>query len=92
MEREKVTAEKRLRKAFHAAPLEAARLQLDLSMPDLWLRCFALGGLLTEIDLGDALIDQGQFSVHEYDIVAQALNEAYMDAGSGRRVGYTDGP
>ena len=95
IERTKVTAEKeseRLHKTFDVAPLEAARVQLDLSIPDLWLRCFALGGFLSEIQLGDALLGQEQFSVPEYDIVAQALNEEFMDAGSSRRAGYTDEP
>ena len=78
--------------ALDAAPLEIARLQLDLSMRDLWVRYFALGGALTEIQLGDALLNQGQFSALEYDIVAQALNEVHMDAGGDHPVGYADKP
>ena len=77
---------------LNAAPLEAARLQLDLSMRDLWVRCFGLGGVLTEIELGDALLNQEQFSVLEYDIVAQALNEVHMGAGGDHPVGYADKP
>ena len=76
---------------LNAAPLEAARLQLDLPMRDLWVRCFGLGGELTEIELGDALLGQGEFSVLEYDIVAQALNEVHLDAGGDHPVGYADG-
>ena len=77
---------------LNAAPLEAARLDLDLPMDDLWVRCLALGGLLTEIELGDALLGLAQFSTLEYDTVAQALNEVYMDAGASYRVGYADEP
>ena len=76
--------------ALNAAPLEAARLQLDLSMRDLWVSCFALGTLLTEIELGDALLGQEQFSTLEYDIVAQALNEEHLGAGRNHPVGYAD--
>jgi hypothetical protein len=75
---------------LNATPLEAARLDLDLSMRDLWVRYFGLGGLLTEIELGDALLGQEQFSVLEYDIVAQALNEEHIDAGGNYPVGYAD--
>lgn len=77
---------------LNAASLEAARLDLDLSMGDLWVRCLALGGNLTEIELGDTLLGQGQFSILEYDTVAQALNELYMDAGDSHRVAYADEP
>jgi hypothetical protein len=75
---------------LNAAPLETARLDLDLSMRELWLACLGLGGLLTETELGDALLGQGQFSALEYDIVAQALNEEHIDAGGNHPVGYAD--
>ena len=75
---------------LNAAPLEAARLDLDLSTRELWVRCFALGGLLTEIQLGDALLGQEQFSALEFDIVAQALNEEHIDSGNNHPVRYAD--
>ena len=77
---------------LNAAPLETARIQLDLSVHDLWFRCLGLGGLLTEIELGDALLGQDEFSVLEYDVVAQALNEVHIDAGGDHPVGYADAP
>ena len=76
---------------LNAAPLEAARLHLDLSMRDLWVRCLGLGGLLTEVELGDALLGQDQFSVLEFDIVAQALNEEFIGTGKNHPVAYADG-
>ena len=76
---------------LNAAPLEMARTQLDLSVRDLWLLCFGLGGDLTEIELGDSLLGQEQLSVLEYDIVAQALNEVHIDAGGNHPVRYADG-
>ena len=76
----------------NAAALETARLDLNLSIPDLWVSCLALGGLLNEVELGDALLGQEPFSALEYDIVAQALNEVYMDAGGNHRVSYADEP
>ena len=77
---------------LNAAPLEVARLDLDLAMGDLCVRCLALGGNLTEVELGDTLLGEGQFSMLEYDTVAQALNEVYMDAGDSHRVAYADEP
>ena len=75
-----------------AAPLEVARLDLDLSMRELWVLCFGLGGILTEIELGDALLGVEQFSALEFDIVAQALNEEHMDADGNHPVGSADQP
>ena len=59
-------------------------------MRDLWVLCFGLGGILTEIELGDALLGQEQFSALQYDIVAQALNEEDMDADGNHPVRYAD--
>ena len=49
-----------------------------------------LGGLLSEKELGDALLGQEQFSALEYDIVAQALNEEHIDSGNNPLVRYAD--
>lgn len=76
---------------LNAAPLEVARTELDLSMRDLWVRCFGLGGDLTEIELGDALLGQTPLSALQFDIVAQALNEEHIDAGGNHPVRYADG-
>jgi hypothetical protein len=75
---------------LNPAPLEAARVELGLSIPDLWRRCFALGGLLDQVALSDALVGRQAFSRVEFDVVAQALNERFMDDGANHPVPYAD--
>jgi hypothetical protein len=73
------------------AALESARERLGLSLRDLWLRCLGLGGLLTPVELTATLAGQRIITSHEYDVVAQALNERFMDDGSDHPVPYADG-
>jgi hypothetical protein len=63
------------------APLELARLDLGLSVFDLWLDYFALGGQRTAVELGTYLTAGGPSSVADHDAVVHALNEAYLDRG-----------
>jgi len=74
--------------SLDTAPLEAARLELGLSLPDLWMRCLSLGGLLVETDLGDSLLGVQMMSPEEYDVVAQALNEIFMERGNDHPLPY----
>ena len=76
--------------SLDTAPLEGAREQLGLSVHDLWWRCLGLGGLLKEADLGDSLLGVQAIAPAEYDVVAQALNEAFMDRGGNHPVSYAD--
>jgi hypothetical protein len=76
--------------SFDVAPLEGARQHLGLSVHDLWWRCLGLGGLLDEADLADSLHGHQVMAPAEYDVVAQALNEAFMDAGDNHPVAYSD--
>ncbi len=62
-----------------ATQLEVAREQAGLPIGDLWLRYFGLGGTATPNQLsaaldGDALLDR-----HQYNVVAVALNERFME-------------
>ena len=71
-----------------AAPLEAARLELDVSVHELWMRCLALGGLLSQTGLGDALLGEEQFEAKEFDVVTLALNEEFSDVGLNHPLAY----
>jgi len=77
--------------ALDAAALESARQQLGLSPGDLWLRCLGLGGLLSLVDLTAALSGRRVLTPAEFDVVAQALNERFMDEGTNHPVAYADG-
>lgn len=73
--------------------LERARRDVGLSVDDLWMRYFALGGMSTALEieayLAGALVTPG----HEHDVLAVALNERYFELGGDHPVPYSgDGP
>jgi len=59
-------------------------------MGDLWLRCLGLGGLLSPGHLGACLGRREVFERREYDVVAHALNEAFMDGDRNHPVPYAN--
>jgi hypothetical protein len=72
-----------------AALLEDARLDLGLSLRDLWVEYFALGGKAT-LSHVHAFLDGAEIlSDHEYDVLAVALNETYRDRGGNHPVPYS---
>lgn len=68
--------------------LDAARRRAGLSVEDLWLRYFELGGLASLIEL-DAFLRGALRPVRlEHDILAHALNEALIERGQIADVAY----
>jgi hypothetical protein len=74
-----------------ASPLELAREHLGLSLGDLWLRCLGLGGLFSLFELTASLAGRRPLTAPEFDVVAQALNERFMDDGGDHPLAYADG-
>jgi hypothetical protein len=70
--------------------LEAGRQLADLSVPDLWLRCCAIGGDLTPGQLQQVLDGAAFPSPAEYDVVAQALNDTFLERGDDHPVPYAE--
>jgi hypothetical protein len=70
--------------------LEVARLDLHLSLPDLWLGYFALGGTMDVAGLGSYLAGEPSPtpSDADHDAIVHALNEAYGDIGKDHPVPY----
>lgn len=68
--------------------LEQARRELELSVAELWLRYFSLGGMSTALEveaiLNGALLATG----HDRDLLAVALNERYAELGGDHPVPY----
>ena len=65
-------------------PLEVARVDLGLSVFDLWLAYFALGGVRSVVELGTYLSFGGASSDADHNAIVHALNEAYDDLGRDR--------
>jgi hypothetical protein len=76
--------------ATMAQILQAAREQAGLSDRTLWISYYALGGMadpetLDAYLLGDATPDDA-----EYDVIAQTLNESFLEAGADHPVPYAE--
>ena len=72
-----------------AAVLEDARKDLGLSVRELWLDYFALGGSAALDEVGAFLGGTTSPSDHDYDVLAVALNETYLDRGGDHPVPYS---
>jgi hypothetical protein len=77
--------------------LDAFRREARLSHNVLWMRYFELGGMSSAFQLDAYLHDALQPSRHEHDVIAQALNERFVEPGATtpsptRRTTTTRGP
>ena len=68
----------------------AARSMLGLDVTQLWMDALALGGTATIFELNDYLAGTADLPAHEYDVVAQALNERFVDEGGDHPVPYAE--
>jgi hypothetical protein len=62
---------------------------LVISLDDLWLRCFALGTMNTATELEAFLRGVDRPTRHEYNVIAVALNEYFVEIGSRRVIPYS---
>jgi hypothetical protein len=67
---------------------DAARRELGLSVLDLWIRYFALGGSLDATAVGVYLEGGTSIGDNEHDVLAHALNEAYTAQGQNHPLAY----
>jgi hypothetical protein len=70
--------------------LDRARVEAGLTVSDLWLRCFALGAMSTPLELEAYLQGALAPTAHEYDVLAHALNERFVELGGNRPVPYSE--
>ena len=68
--------------------LDAGRAMAHMSLDDLWLAYFALGGAARPDELARYLAGGG--GPMDYDVVAQAINERFVDRGGDHPVPYHD--
>ena len=69
--------------------LEQARRDLGLSVADLWVRYFALGGMNAVLELEAILYGALISNAHNRDIMAVALNERFFELGRDHPIGYS---
>ena len=70
--------------------LDQARRDALLTVGALWLRYFELGGMATVLEVEAYLYGALQPSTAEYDVLAQALNERFVQLGGTYTVPYSD--
>ncbi|MEP7046910.1 MAG: hypothetical protein ABI949_09535 [Ilumatobacteraceae bacterium] len=70
--------------------LELARRQVGLSIPELWMRYFALGGMGTSLELEAILFQALVADPHDRDVLSVALNERFAEMGGDHPIPYSD--
>lgn len=70
--------------------LDRARCEAGLSHGDLWLRYFELGGMSTALQLEGFLYGALRPSANDYNVVAHALNERFVELGGNHPVAYSE--
>ena len=60
-------------------PVEKYRQYAVLSIEELWLRCFELGGMSTQLQLDAFLPGIIRPTPHEHNLMAVALNQYFME-------------
>ena len=69
--------------------LERARQDLDLTVSELWLRYFELGGMSTHLELDAVLHGALIATVHDRNVIAVALNERFAELGGDHPLPYS---
>ena len=70
--------------------LAAALSTTELDVSQLWLRYFAVGGGCSRQALKSYLAGTIDWSAHEHDVVALALNEYFLEHGLDHPVRYAE--
>lgn len=70
--------------------LNVARIDAGLSVGELWLRYFGLGGMSTHLELEAYLFGALAASDHDHDLIAHALNERFVELGGNHPVPYVN--
>jgi hypothetical protein len=70
--------------------LDGHRRNADLTMNELWLRYFELGGMSTAFQVEAFLFGALLPSDHDHDIIAHALNERFVEMGGNHPVPYKE--
>src|ERR1700677_5138181 len=69
--------------------LDTFRQEAGLSLGELWLRYFELGGMSTGLQLEAFLYGVLLPSTHDHDVIAHAINERFVELGGNHPVAYS---
>ena len=69
--------------------LDGYRQEAGLSHGELWLRYFEMGGMSTAFELEAFLLGVLVPSGYDHDVIAQALNERFVELGGNHPVPYS---
>ncbi len=70
--------------------LEQGRLDVGLSLGELWFRYFELGGMSTALEVEAYLYGALIPTSHDSDVIAAALNERFAELGGDHPIPYSD--
>ncbi len=70
--------------------LNAAREQCGFTVEELWLQYYSLGGTATEAEMRSFLTGEAIPTSPQYDVIAQALNERFVDRDLDHPVPYAE--
>ena len=70
--------------------LEQARRETKLSVPELWYRYFALGGMRSALDVEAYLYGALIADPYDRDLLAVALNERFAELGGDHPLPYSN--
>ena len=70
--------------------LEAGLTRSGLSYQELWWRQVAVGGDASPLELEAYLLGLLSIDPHQHDVIAQALNEYFLDRGEDHPVPYSE--
>jgi hypothetical protein len=70
--------------------LDQARRDVGLSMTDLWVRYFGLGGMSTPSELEAYVVGELEPTSYERNLVTHAINERHVERGENHPVPYVD--
>ena len=70
-------------------PLRAGLAQSELSVEEVWYRYVGMGGTLSRCEL-EAVLGGEPVAAGQYDVIAQVLNEYFLERGGDHPVAYAD--
>ncbi|MGH9077630.1 MAG: hypothetical protein ACRDY0_09310 [Acidimicrobiales bacterium] len=70
--------------------LDAGRQHAGMSLADLWIAYVGVGGSATAPEMGALLAGTIEMSRFEYDMVAQAINDRFVEDSRDHPVPYFD--